>query len=181
MGTLNTITAPTIEPITQDELKDALRIDGNDDDLRLKGLIVAARNWAENYLDLRLMNQVVELTLDRFPADKFSLDVWPIQSVDSVKYDNTASPSVETTLVENTDYRVDIVNIEGRMQSIGGWPSVYNKFNSVRIRMTVGYATQAAIPQGIKEGIKTYAMGQYLCNPGLLEMAENMLWNFKNL
>lgn len=181
MATLNTITAPVTEPVDIEDLRDVLRIDGTSEDGRLSSLIVAARIWAEDFLDMKLMSQVVDLTLDSFVSDSFDLGVYPIQSVDSVKYDSTDSPSVETTLTENVDYRVDIVTNFGRIVSIGGWPSAYRKFNSVRIRMTVGYTDAVSVPQSIKEGIKVYAASLYECNPQLMEAAKNILWPYRNV
>lgn len=181
MATLKEITGPTQEPVTLSELKDVLRITSTSEDVRLTALLKAARQFVENYLDTKLMTQTVELNLDRFSADSFELDVYPIQSVSSVKYDSTDSPSVETTLTVNVDYRVDIDSKNGRIISIGGWPSVYSKFNSVRIRMVAGYASAAAVPDGIKEGLKLYAAALYECSPQLEDAAKSILWPFRNV
>lgn len=181
MATLKTITAPVAEPVDVAELRDVLRIDDATEDARLFSLIIAARQWAEDYTDTKLMSQVVELNIDRFPSNSFVLDAYPIQSVDSVKYDSTDSPSVETTLTVDVDYRVDIDSKNGRIISIGGWPSVYQKFNSVRVRMTVGYAAVDDVPEGIKEGIKIYAASLYECNPAMTKAAESILWHFRNI
>jgi len=160
MGTLTTITAPTAEPVTLEEMKEALRVDHTDDDSLIIGLMRAARMWAEAYLNKRIASQVVELSYDRFPSSEIYLGVWPIISIDSVKYDDTASPVAEQTLVANTDYYADKTTIGGRVKSISGWPSVAVKPNAVRIRMTVGYVKDD-IPDIIKEGIKVYTAALY--------------------
>jgi len=179
MATLNTITAPTGVPVTVQELKDRLRLTTTSEDARLYALLEAATKWAEEYTHLKIMPQVVELTLDRFPSWGFNLDVHPIRSVDSVKYDDTSSPQVETTLTADVDYETDIVTTKGRIESLGGWPSVSSDMNAVRIRMSVGYASALVVPEGIKEGIKMYAAGLYTCDVATKKGAESALWVYR--
>jgi len=154
MATLTTITEPTDEPVTLQEVKDALRIEDNSEDVRIWNIIRASRMYAEDFCDLRLMSQVVELSFDNWPAYEFSLGVWPIISIDTVKYEDTASPVATQTLVANTDYYADITILQGRLRTITGWPSVAVKPNAIKIRMTVGYADQDSVPDQIKKGIK---------------------------
>lgn len=177
MVALTVITAPTDEPITIQEAKDALRIDSNDEDVRIWNLIRTARQFAEDYCNLRIMTQVVELSMDLWPAYEFELDVWPIQSVDTVKYEDTASPTATQTLVANTDYYTDITTTEGRIRTITGWPSVAVKPNAIKIRMTAGYSDQDSVPDQIKEGIKAYCAYIYDSDPLMKEIAERLLWS----
>jgi len=177
MGAFTTITEPTDEPITLDEAKEALRIDIDDEDTRIWNIIRAARMFAEDYLSLKLMSQVVELSFDRWPATEFSLGVWPIISVDTVKYEDTASPISTQTLVADTDYYADITTTEGRLRTLTGWPSVAVKPNAVKIRMTVGYADQDSVPDQIKEGIKAYCAYIYDSDECMKGIAERLLWS----
>lgn len=178
MGTLTTITAPTSEPVTLDELKEALRVDHNDDDALIVGYGRAARMWAEQYLNLRISSQVVELSFDSWPSSVINLGVWPLISIDSIKYDDTASPVTEQTLAPNTNYYADTTTRGGRVVTITGWPSVAAKPNPIRIRMTAGYSE---IPDIIKEGVKIYAASLYEGCPDLVKSAEAVLWTVKNL
>ena len=52
------ITPPASEPMTLDEVKAALRIDHDDDDTLLGGMISTARTYIERRLDLALLEQV---------------------------------------------------------------------------------------------------------------------------
>lgn len=176
MATLSTITAPTDEPVTLQEAKDALRIESSDEDVRIWNIIRSARQFAEDYTNLRIMTQVVELSLDAWPSTVIDLEVWPIQSVDSVKYYDTASPSAQQTLVVNTDYYADITTVKGRIGTITGWPSTAVKFNPITIRMTVGYADQDSVPDQIKEGIKAYCAYIYDSDEIMLNIAKRLLW-----
>ena len=181
MGTLTTITEPTIEPVTVEEAKLALNIEHDDDDIRIEGYIQAAREWAEKYLDKRIMTQTVERSYDTWPASIIDLDVDPIQSIDSIKYDDTSSPVTEITYTENTDYYTDIKTDGGRVVSINGWDSVADKPNAIRIRMTVGYTTQALVPFQIKEGIKAFVVYLYEQNCDMMQVAKDILWAVKRL
>ena len=172
MGAFTIITEPTTEPVTIREAKDFLGIKHKDDDIRIKNLIKAARQWAEKYCTLSIPTQTVELSLDRFPVIEFSMDTWPLQSIDSVKYDDTSSPVTEQTLVADTDYYADTTIIQGRLRAISGWPSVAVKPNAVRIRMTAGYTT---VPEQIKDGIKAYVAYLFDTDPDMKQMAESLL------
>ena len=181
-GTLRVITQPTIEPLFLHEVKEALRIDFTDDDLRLVQLIKAARMYAEAFCDLKLLTQTVERSFHKgFPCTDIELNVWPLQSVDSVKYDDTASPSVEQTLTVDSDYYADIITNGGVVSAVTGWPSTAYKPNSVRIRMTAGYTARDGIPQTIKEGMISYIIGLYEGEDGYLTAADNLLWQNKRL
>jgi len=183
MGSLSVITEPTVEPITLAEAKAALGIDHTDDDDRITGYIKASRIFAEKYCRLKIPSQVVERTYDRWPSAEINLDVWPLQSIDSVKYDDTASPIAEQTLVLDTDYYSDIVLEGGRVRALTGWPSVAVKPSAIRIRMTAGYADSGAspidladnIPESIKNGIKAYVVYLYEQNCDMLDVAQDIL------
>ena len=177
MGSFTIITEPADEPITLDEAKEALRIEIDDEDTRIWNIIRAARMFAEDYLNLKIMSQVIELAVDRWPATEFSLGVWPIISIDTVKYEDTASPVATQTLVVNTDYYSDITTIGGRLRTLSGWPSVASKPNAIKIRMTVGYADQDSVPDQIKEGIKAYCAYIYDSDECMKDIAERLLWS----
>lgn len=177
MHTLTVITEPADEPITLDEAKESLRIEIDDEDTRIWNIIRAARMFAEDYLSLKIMSQVVELSFDQWPATEFKLGVWPIISVDTVKYEDTASPVAIQTLVADTDYYADITTIEGRLRTLNGWPSVAVKPNAIKVRMTAGYADQDSVPDQIKEGIKAYCAYIYDSDECMKDIAERLLWS----
>ena len=173
VSNITVITEPTIEPVTLAEVKSVLRISHSDDDTMLAGYIKSARRWAENYLDLFIMTQTVEFTVDMWPGLEFGLGVWPIQSVTSVKYDDTSSPITEQTLAEATDYYADVISGCGRIKAVDTWPTVTERPNAVKVRLTVGYEDTAAspidlrdgVPEEIKTGIKLYIRMLYESDP----------------
>lgn len=61
------INPPIVEPITLEEAKQHLRVDGNDDDLLIQSLIKQAREWCENFQNRKYITQTLEFVLDTFP------------------------------------------------------------------------------------------------------------------
>ncbi|MFV1983002.1 MAG: phage head-tail connector protein [Thiohalomonadales bacterium] len=176
MGTLTIINESGVEPITINEAKDALRILHNDEDDRVSGLITASRRFAELYCGIHIINTVVELSLNNWYSNSIDLNTWPLQSVDSIKYDDTGSPSVELTLTPNIDYYADVITQGGKVTVIHSWPPVAQKPNPIRIRMTAGYTDNSTVPENIKEAIKAYCIYLYDSDPDLEKSAKSILW-----
>ena len=176
MGTSTVITQPTAEPVTIAEAKSKLSILHDDEDDRISNMIQAAREFAEDYCGIYIMTTVVELAFDAWPGSEILLNTWPLQSIDSVKYDDTSSPSAEITLAVNTDYYADTTTEGGRIKSVSGWPSVATKPNPIRIQMTAGYSSAANVPFRIKEGIMTAIVSLYDMDMDLEKSAKSILW-----
>lgn len=185
-GNTTVVTAPTVSVVTLSEAKTMLRVDHSADDTRITALISAATLFAESYTGLYIMPQTVEWSVDRFPGTEFNLVVWPLASVDSIKYDDTSSPSVEQTLVEDVDYMVDTTTVGGRIFTNSGWPSVSCTPLPIRIRMTAGYPLTGSplagnAPESLKEGIMAYVMFLYDNELGMKNAAEQILWHHRVL
>lgn len=150
--TLSTITGPAEEPLSVELVKAQLRIDDSDEDAVIAMQIASARSVVESYLRARLINQTVRLTLDGFPS-RIELPIWPVQSITTVKYDDTAGD--EQTII-STDYQL----IESRKPNLvapaylGTWPIARADFDSVRIEFVVGYgATGNDVPADIRQAM----------------------------
>ena len=152
------ITEPTADPVTTAWVKTHSRIDGSADDSMIAQFITTATNLLEETCGVKLMSQTVELRLDKFLDSPFELDCWPIQSVTSVKYDD--SDGDEQTLAAGK-YDTDLSTWRGRIRATDTWPSTKEGFNRVRIRMVAGYATADDVPDKFKQGITLLAAHWY--------------------
>lgn len=148
---ISEVTAPTTEPVSLAEAKAHLRVDTNDEDAYISNLIVAARQWAENYTRRRFITQTWDYYLDEFPAC-IEVPYPPVQSVTSVKYND--ADGAEQTLA-SSGYRVDSTSLPPRISPSYGnsWPATRSESNAVVVRVVVGYGAATAVPQAIKQAI----------------------------
>lgn len=144
------ITDISTEPITLAEAKLHLRVlTGTSEDAVIQALIVAAREYCEQYTGRAFGTKTLELILDAFPVgDSIYLPCPPLQSVASAKY--TDKDGVEATMPE-TDYIVDSDSTIGRIVRVNSWPSfIPYASNPIKIRYTAGYT---APPKTLKQAM----------------------------
>lgn len=103
MRSLRVLTAATVEPVTLEEAKLHLRVDGDDDDTLIEALIAASRDYCERFTGLALSEQTLEFTVDA--SDEVFLPLAPVTSITSV---TSLVDNVETVLVDATDYWANI-------------------------------------------------------------------------
>jgi len=179
------ITAPTIYPITIDELRLYLRIDdatGYEDDL-LDNIISAATRNAEDITRRALLTQTWDYYLDSFPStDAFKLPFGNLQTtvgdVSYIKYTNSAG--TQTTMTLTTDYLVETNGEQcGRIVLPYGasWPS-FTPYPShpIVVRFICGWTTAALVPFNIKAAILLICADMYSVRAQkimALNMAEN--------
>jgi uncharacterized phiE125 gp8 family phage protein len=128
--------------VSLEEAKHHLRLDGDEDDLYVSGLVAAAQGnldgppgWLGSCLGL----QTLEATADSFDFG-IRLPYPPHIDIVSVKYDDPSG--AEQTLAPSS-YRLDA---KGRLICAfgGSWPSVRNDFGVIRVRYRAGYETPPA-------------------------------------
>jgi len=150
---LKLIIPPTTEPITLQEAKNHLRVDGTDDDVLIQSLITTAREYCEAFQNRAYITQTWEMTLDSFPQMPLKLPRPPLQSVSSIKYID--QNGVET-LFDAANYIVDTDSEPGRITLVPGifWPSVILKpIGGVKIRFVAGYGDATKVPMMVKQAI----------------------------
>lgn len=139
--------------MTAAEIEAHLHLDESIGFSYIEARIAGAREWVEQYTGRRLVTQTTELQADGWGRDEvLSLRVAPVQSVDSVKYDD--ADDAEQTLLA-TEYWADIQSAPCRITIKDQWPSLQaGKPASVRVRMTTGYGAASAVPSAIKIAIE---------------------------
>lgn len=140
----------------------------SDDDL-LTEIIQTAREHVEQITSRQIMTATWDYCLNDWPdGDEIKLPLGNLQSISHIKYrpGDWASSADDVTLVENTDY---IVEVNGdqcgkvRLPYQGSWPSgeLYPS-NPITIRYVCGWTTAALVPSRIKSAVKRVCVNLYM-------------------
>lgn len=164
------ITPPAVEPITLAQAKTHLRVDDTAEDDLISALISASRTYCEKHTGRAFITQTWELVIDQFPAlplTGIAVPMPPLQSVTSVKYDDTGG--VETTL-GTIEYEVDTASEPGWVVPVTtGWPtSIFDGINAVRIRFVAGYAPGTDSPIDLAANVPASLKAAMLLHIGQL-------------
>jgi uncharacterized phiE125 gp8 family phage protein len=172
---LQLITAPTVEPVTLDEMKQHANVSIGADDTYLSGLIAAARITAENYTHSVFITQKWRYLRDGFPVYQvlyersgfafFYLPKPPLQAISLFTYVDTGG-AVQALVDQVTDYQLDPGGEERPARLIPPfarpWPPSRMVPNSVIVEFTCGYGDAGtAVPDPIRLAIKMMAADWY--------------------
>lgn len=152
--------APSVEPVTADDVRAQCRIDSSDESDLIEGYITSARAQVENDCRRALITQTWERTLDRFPhsCEPIYLARNPVQQVESITY---VDPQGATQTLSTDVYQVDTKGAVARVGLKPGksWPSTKcGLWNSVTITYVAGYGDTADdVPRGLRTAIAILA------------------------
>ena len=158
---LSLVTAPTIEPVTLSEAKDACVISADDGtrDSLITALITAARVHVETKTHRALLTQTWDWRLQDFwQGWATEVPKSPLQSVTSISYYDTAG-TLTTWGASNYVVTADAGDqaLPGTIALASGvsWPSVQSsRINAVTVRFVAGYgATAALVPAGLRNAM----------------------------
>lgn len=152
MGLVRTLD-PAAEPATLREVKAHLRVDHDDEDPTIEGMIKAAREQLELITRRQFVTATWTLTQARF-ENPIRLSFPPLQSITSVKYidgsgnQQTVASSVYEPVTDDLDPRV-------RLQFDQSWPTdVRDQPDAVEVIFLAGYGGPSAQPERAKAAIK---------------------------
>jgi uncharacterized phiE125 gp8 family phage protein len=165
---ITVITPPNAEPLTVDEMRTYLRIDGTDEDATLTALIAGARDWCESFTRRALIQRTVDVVLDRFPpASKLKpkreivLPFGRALSVTSIAYIDTSGVLQTLTGPDaspaGTAFQQDLSDDYHGVIAPGyglDWPETRDVLGAVKVRCTVGYGTAAEIPAQLRDAMR---------------------------
>lgn len=157
---LKLITPPAAEPVSLDEQKLHMRVDGADEDTLIEAQVVAARMLCESHLCAAIVTQVWEWTLDGF-APRLEIPHGPVVSVDSIAY---VDPAGVSRTLDVAAYQVDVTARPAVILPAPGaaWPRTRDQqLAAVTVRFTLGFGDAAAVPASIKAAIKLLAAHLY--------------------
>lgn len=155
---LKRIGGPAVEPVTLAEAKAQCRVDTSTDDSYLSALIVAAREYVEDYLDRTLVHTNWRMRLDGFPAE-IELPRPPMASSGTstaVTITYTIGDSGGTAVLSASEYRVDRDATPGVLRPLygGSWPSHLFDQNSVTVEWSGGFgADGSSVPSAVRHAM----------------------------
>jgi uncharacterized phiE125 gp8 family phage protein len=154
---LKRVTQPPVEPVSLAEAKAHIRVDSEDDDALIQGLIASAREWVENHLDRTLIRTQWQMRLDYFPHT-ISLPRPPFtqeQHLQSVAISYTDAMG-SVIVLPASNYRV----LGDRTPAVvmppysGSWPSARYDSDSIAVTWWAGYGPdQNTVPRAIKHAM----------------------------
>jgi uncharacterized phiE125 gp8 family phage protein len=150
---LKLLGGPAAEPLTIDEVKAHLRVDGTNEDALIASLLLTSRLHIETALGLALMTQQWRLVLDAWPANAIvKLPVAPVQSITEVRVVN--SDGAMTTMPVS-DYSLEATGRPARVVSGDkSWPLPGRKTGGIQIDFTAGFGNTAdAVPSPIRQAL----------------------------
>lgn len=164
------ITPPIATLVSLAEAKAHLRVDHDDDNDRIQGLIWAAENefaGPDGWVGRSLSPQTLELRLNMFPGCGDIELPYPPLLVDvdhplTVKYtdtdgiEQTADAAIYSIV---TSGAAGIARIALNYQSV--WPSPRWQADAVRVRFSAGYAPDDKRAEGLKSAIKLHVEMNY--------------------
>lgn len=155
-------TAPAIEPITVEEVKEFARIDGNDEDSLISGFIQAARTNCEAFLGRALIEQTITMKMDFWPGAVIDLPRPPLIAITAVE---TLDEDDNATEYTSTNYYTVTESIPGQLvlKRDVTWPTNSDRdYQGYQIRFTAGYGAKATdVPRPIREGLKLWVTDIY--------------------
>ncbi len=162
---LRRITPPTEPLVSLAEAKAQCRVDHADQDALIERMVEQATSYLDGYSGIigqALVTQTWELVLDRFPCGPVQIPLGPLQSVTSVKHDD--SNGDELTF-DAANYVVDNVSKPGWvvLNRDASWPATLDAVNAVRIRFVCGFGAPSEVPAAIR-GAVLMLVGDFYAN-----------------
>lgn len=146
--------APAVEPVTLAEAKAHLRVDYNDEDALIGGLIAAAVSHFDGLgvLGRAMITQTWAQSFQYTRAWE-RLDIGPFQSLLSVEYYD-AGNVLQTADLADFETRLDGDHVIVGPKINAAWPSIYNRPDAVKVTYVAGYGdTPEDIPASIRHAI----------------------------
>ena len=155
------VNGPLLEPVEVEELRQDLRLDG-DDDLLLSSLITSARILIEANIGVRMISQSWDIMYDGWPtngAQSIKLPYWPISDITGIYTLGNGRDMVDSNIYESElSQRVPQI----LLRSGFSWPVTKRRQLGVLISVVAGFGNTAAdVPEPLKQAIRFLATYWY--------------------
>lgn len=145
--------SPT-EAIDLSTAKLHLRVDASDENTLISAIITAARENAEQYTGLAIVEQTYTLQLEKFPEEELSLNIWPVTAITSIQY---IDPDGNTQTLSNSKYALNSYEGPSVVQPLEPWPQTKVIYNAVTVTFTAGFTTSSPnnfpLPQSLVQAM----------------------------
>ncbi|THV18067.1 head-tail connector protein [Peteryoungia ipomoeae] len=157
--TMIDLTAPGIEPVTLNEVRAHLRLDGQDEDALLAALITVAREHIERETGLCLIARPFRLCLDAWPEDSIlTIAKGPVRQVTAVTvYDG-----------EGNQEAVSLAGhlLDGEARPARLWlkavPQPGRMLNGIEVDFIAGYGESGAdVPETLKRAMLLHVAAMF--------------------
>jgi uncharacterized phiE125 gp8 family phage protein len=147
MATYRQLTEPASEPLTYQQVKDFLRLNGDTEQTFVTSLITVARQQVESRIWRPLISQTMafQLDYDELKTTPYNINKAPLVSFQSVTYYDV-NDTLQTLAASN--YEVDIYGSPARFR-LKNIPQCFERMNTLQVNFTCGYANAAAVPSPI--------------------------------
>lgn len=187
---LNIKTAPTVEPISLDEAKLHLKVDGSDDNALITAKIITARQLAEKETKRAFITQTIEMYLDSAPAE-IEVPRPPLQSVDSIKTISSVESSVDETsatgqavlsIASTNNFAVDDTVVINRGGTREEERIVLSIQAGISLTMTINLANEHTAAQADRVekytlvDLARYMIDVSLNSPGRIKLRSGRAW-----
>ena len=146
--------APTVEPVSLDDVKTQCLVDSADDDAHLTRLIKAARAHVENYCNARWAEQTIVCQCDRF-ADFTRLPLGPLKSVTAIGYVDPAG-AAQTLVATVYEACKDGLEPSIALQPGQAWPATLTGS-----RITVTAVFGGTVPDEVRHAMLVFIADAY--------------------
>lgn len=149
--TLMLTSGPAEEPVTIDEMRAQLRLDGMEEDALLAAFITAARSILEAETRLAFVTQGWRLLLDRWPNGEIVLPLAPVSEVTRLALIGNGG---ETHELDAALFATALAGDTPRLAPLGPLPAPTRCIGAIAIDFTAGYGAAEAVPAPLKQAIK---------------------------
>lgn len=143
---------PSFEPLTLDEAKVQCRQYSNDYDAEIASLITAAREKLEYDTGRTFCTSTIVEKFDSWPESFIELHAWPVASVTSIAYLDTAGNSQTWS---SSNYTLDVGQVTPVIWPAYqvAWPAIRGTQNAITVTYVAGYVSQALVPGIAKQAM----------------------------
>lgn len=149
---VDTVSPPSVTPVSLAEAKLHLRIDVADDDALVTRLVDVATEQAEKYTGRAFVTRTLKAWYDGFAAI-LRLPYPPFLAISSIDYTDDAG---NARTLASTEYQVRAESSWATVAPAYGktWPATQDIYDAVSVTYTAGYGSNASdVPAAIRQAI----------------------------